>query len=94
MDHKPRRRTPTLGNPRSRETGARLAQTDAVSRTVTPRRGRPRIWEPDAVRVDTWVPADVYQRLRETADAAGVSVQQITRAIVEHRLGAELEALP
>lgn len=50
------------------------------------RRGRPRVYEPDAVRVETYLPPDVYQKLRRVAAQRGVSVAAVLRALVRQFL--------
>lgn len=49
-------------------------------------RGRPRVYEPDAVRVETYLPPDVYLKLRRVAAQRGVSVAAVLRALVREFL--------
>ncbi len=46
------------------------------------RTGRPRAYEPDAVRIETHISPDLYQQLRRVARQRGVSVAAILRALL------------
>jgi hypothetical protein len=54
----------------------------AMADTRDTSRGRPRVYEPDAVRVETFVSPEMYQQLRRLAAQRGISVAILLRALV------------